>query len=230
MSNIYSNDDDIFEDYVEQSSNSANLDDPTKSSSETFDKAFSDIDTPFKSLVKNSSLKVNFGEAFYGAAHEWVMQGYRESNNVAVINELARITDGEFLYRHRLIFCKESIIRKKTVLKFLSLILDGEETKAFVRSANENFSVNFTETYFNMSFRSFYNILLDTYWNEVALYKTLCEITNTDIDINVYDLNHEDDILSVSDHINNLYVDYFEKTDLHEKLQRNIDEIFTSKA
>lgn len=227
MSNIYSNDDDIFEDYVEE--RPSNIEDPVNTSAENFDKAFSDIETPFKGLLKNSSLKVNFGEAFYSAAHEWIMQGYRDANNIAILDELARITDGQFLYRHRLIFCKESIIRKKTVLRFLSLIIAGDETKIFVRSANEQFGLNLTENYFNMFFKSFYNILIDTYWNEVALYKTLCQITETEIDETVFDIDHESSIINVSDHINTLYIDYFEKTQLDEILKRNIDEIFASK-
>jgi hypothetical protein len=101
MSNIYSNDDDLFEEYVDSDS-STNSSYDSDLNANTVDKVFSDIDSPFKSLLRDSSLKVNFTEAFYRAAHEWVNQGYREANTSAILNELVLITNGQFVYRHRI--------------------------------------------------------------------------------------------------------------------------------
>lgn len=67
--NIFStNDDDIFEDYVESSSNDSFSQDT--SSAQPLDKIFSDVDSPFKKLLEDSSLKVGLGESFYNAAEE----------------------------------------------------------------------------------------------------------------------------------------------------------------
>lgn len=227
MSNIYSNDDDIFEDYVEDVATQSDIDETI--SPENVDKVFSDIDSPFKTLIKNSSLKVNFGEAFYQAAHEWQIQGYREANNASILDELARITNGEFLYRHRLAFCRETIIRKKTVINFLNLILTDESTTAIVRSSKEELNLNFTETYFHMFFKSFYNIHLHTYHQEVALYRALCEITNTEVDETVCDLAfNSEPLTNAADHINNLYIQYFESTSLRDKIQEHVLKVFSS--
>lgn len=224
---IYSNDDDIFEEYVEEKPSTTFGNDQ---SAETVDKVFTDIDSPFKSLIKSSSLKVNFGEAFYSAAHEWQMQGYREANNVSVLDELVRITNGEFLYRHRLAFSKETILRKKVILRFLHHILEDDTTTAVVRSSNDDFNINFTETYFSMFFKSFYNIQLDTFYQEVALYRALCDMTNTEPDPNIWDLEVEaDPILSISDYINDLYIQHFDSTPLRDKIQYYVNEIFSSK-
>lgn len=224
---IYSNDDDIFEEYVEENS-STTFD--TQDSTETVDKVFNDIDSPFKSLIKSSSLKVNFGEAFYSAAHEWQMQGYREANNASVLDELVRITNGEFLYRHRLAFCKETILRKKIILRFLHHVLEDDKTTAVIRSAKDEFNINFTETYFSVFFKSFYNIQLDTFYQEVALYRALCDMTNTEPDPNIWDLEVEaDPILSISDYINDLYIQHFDSTPLRDKIQYYVNEIFSSK-
>lgn len=224
---IYSNDDDIFQDYVEEPK--SNKDFTETDSSETVDKVFSDIDSPFKSLIKNSSLKVNFGEAFYSAAHEWQMQGYREANNVSILDELVRITNGEFLYRHRLAFCKETILRKKVILRFLSHLVEDDSATAVVRSANEEFNITFTDSYFKMFFTSFYNIQLDTFYQEVALYRALCDATNTEPDEDVCDINVEaNPIINISEHINTLYMNYFQNTDLREKIQYYVNQIFSS--
>ena len=227
MSNIYSNDDDIFEDYVEDVSTQSDIDETI--SSENVDKVFPDIDSPFKTLIKNSSLKVNFGEAFYQASHEWQIQGYREANNSSILDELVRITNGEFLYRHRLALCREAIIRKKIVINFLDLVLKDESTIAIVRSAKEDLNLNFSETYFHMFFKSFYNIHLHTYHQEVALYRALCEMTNTQVDETVCDLEFSSEPLTnIAEHINNLYIQYFDSTSLREKIQEHVLKIFPS--
>lgn len=226
MSDIYSNDDDLFEDYVEEKPHAdhyqdSNPDNPINS-------VFGDEDSPFKSLLRNSALKVNFGEAFYRAATEWMSQGYREANNASIINELVRITNGEFLYRHRLMFCAETIARKKTIINFLSVIVDGENTDTLIRSANEDFQINFTKNYFNMFFKSFYNIHLHTFYHEVALYKTLCEITNTPVDQSLIDLETESNpLLDSSSFINDLYMQYFEKEEIKTILERHLEETFS---
>lgn len=221
---IYSNDDDIFEEYVEQKDTSTFS---NEDSTNTVDKVFSEIDSPFKSLIKSSSLKVNFGEAFYHAAHEWQLQGYREANNASILDELVRITNGEFLYRHRLAFCKETILRKKVIIRFLNHILDDESTTAVVHSAKEEFNLNFSETYFNMFFKSFYNIQIDTFYQEVALYRALCEITQTTPDQSIWDLEVESEpLINISDYINTLYINHFEPTNLQEIIKKYADEIF----
>jgi len=226
MTNIYSNDDDIFEDYVETSTQDS-LNDST-SSSENIDKVFSEVDTPFAALIKNSNIKIGFGEAFYSAANEWVLQGYREANNVALLDHLAKTTNGEFLFHHRLILCKESIDRKKTILHFLNLVFDTDNTDTIIKGPN-SMNITFTQTYFHMFFKSYYNVLLDTYYADIALYKTLCEMTSTEFDNDVYDIDKMSSPITISEHINSLYTNYFKDTDLIDSLHRNLDEVFSKK-
>ena len=133
MSNIYSNDDDLFEDYVESNPSTDSSYDADLSTN-TVDKVFSDIDSPFKSLLRDSSLKVNFSEAFYRAAHEWVNQGYREANTSAILNELVLITNGQFVYRHRIELCKESLARKKTIISFLNIVLNSDTADTVIKA------------------------------------------------------------------------------------------------
>jgi len=122
-SNLYSsNDDDIFEDYVEPQASSAY----NSSQEDEINKSFSDIDSPFSSLLRSSSLKVNFGDAFYNAAHEWITAGYREANTSAILSTLSEITEGRFLYFHRLTSSVELLQRKKTIIRFLKLLLNND--------------------------------------------------------------------------------------------------------
>ena len=225
MTNIYSDDDDIFEDYVESSSQSSIGE---VSSTESIDKVFSEVDTPFASLIKTSNIKIGFGEAFYGAAKEWVLQGYREANSIAVLDHLSKITDGHFLFHHRLLLCKESIDRKKTILHFLNLVFENDSTDTIIKGPN-SMNITFTETYFHMFFKSYYNVLLDTYYSDIALYKTLCEMTNVEFDNDVYDITKIPTSISMSDHVNNLYTQYFKDTNLVDVLNRNMDEVFSKK-
>lgn len=231
MSNIYSNDDDIFEEYIESnSSNDSSYD--SESNTNTVDKVFSDIDSPFKSLLRDSSLKVNFSEAFYRAAHEWVNHGYREANTSAILNELVLITNGQFLYRHRIELCKESLARKKTIINFLDIVLNGDNVNTAIKSASEDINVHFTENYFAMFFRSYYNIQIHTFWHEVALYKSLCQVGNIEIDEDLCDLAKDSEpITDSSQVINDLYVKYFQKDQekLKETLERNLEELLPKK-
>lgn len=231
MSNIYSNDDDIFEDYVE-SDVSVNDHFETDQSTNTVDKVFSDIDSPFKALLRDSSLKVNFSEAFYKAAHEWVNHGYREANTSAILNELVLITNGEFLYRHRIHMCKESIARKKTIINFLDVILNSQNVNTVIKAATEDLNINFTENYFAMFFRSYYNIQVHTFWHEVALYRTLCEFANVEPDEVLCDITQESDpITDSSQIINDLYIQHFHKDHqkLEEALARNLEKLLPKK-
>jgi len=227
MSNIYSNDDDLFEDYVE-SNPSADSSYDADLSNNTVDKVFSDIDSPFKSLLRDSSLKVNFSEAFYRAAHEWVNQGYREANTSAILNELVLITNGQFVYRHRIELCKESLARKKTIISFLNIVLNSDTADTVIKANSEH--INFTKNYFAMFFRSYYNIQVHTFWHEVALYKSLCQVGGVEINEDLCDLTKDSETITDSSQvINDLYIKHFEKDqdNLKETLERNIEEIFS---
>jgi hypothetical protein len=226
--NIFNtNDDDIFEDYSEDKSSN------TESISEdktAFDKVFADSDSPFKNLIQNSSLKVNFSEAFYQAAHHWIMQGYNQANSKSIIQQLVDLTNGKFLYQHRLLCCKEVLARKKTVIKFLTMLLEEDVEHVVAKAASEDYSIHFTQTYFNMFFRSFYNIHLHTYYHEVALYKALCEITGEQVDLQLCDHTVEpEETLDPADYINFLYIQYFDKDLLQEKIDKYVKEIFDTK-
>jgi len=224
MSNIYSNDDDIFEDYVEPSSKIE------EDSERTIDQVFSDIDSPFKNLLRNSSLKVDFSQAFYNAAHDWTMMGYKSANDNAILDEIVRLTNGEFLYRHRISISREIIVRRKTILNFLNIVLENDNTNAIIKTSKENFNVNFTDTYFQMFFRSFYNIQLHMYWQEVAVYRALCEMVNQDPEDDICDLTKESILMDDhADYINKLYIDFFDKTTLDEKIKENVQKIFEQK-
>lgn len=227
--NIFStNDDDIFEDYVESSSNDSLSQDT--SSAQPLDKIFSDVDSPFKKLLEDSSLKVGLGEAFYNAADEWVNQGYKEANSSAIIKELARLTDGRFLYNHRLECAKEVIARKKTILRFLNILLDSDAEKNIISSATD-FRITLSETYFDVFFRSYFNIETFMIQHEIALYKSLCEMMNIEIDESLCNLNQETETISnVADVINDLYMQHFDKDDLEERMKKHVNEFRTKKA
>lgn len=227
--NIFStNDDDIFEDYVESSSNDSFSQDT--SSAQPLDKIFSDVDSPFKKLLEDSSLKVGLGEAFYNAADEWVNQGYKEANSSAIIKELARLTDGRFLYNHRLECAKEVIARKKTILRFLNMLLESDAQKNIISSATD-FRITLSETYFDVFFRSYFNIETFMIQHEIALYKSLCEMMNIEIDESLCNLNQETETISnVADVINDLYMQHFDKNDLEERMKKHVNEFRTKKA
>lgn len=227
--NIFSsNDDDIFEDYVESSSDNFISEDT--SSSQPLDKIFSDVDSPFKKLLEDSSLKVGLGEAFYNAADEWVNQGYKEANSSAIIKELARLTDGRFLYNHRLECAKEVIARKKTILRFLNILLDSDAEKNIISSATD-FRITLSETYFDVFFRSYFNIETFMIQHEIALYKSLCEMMDIEIDESLCNLNQETETISnVADVINDLYMQHFDKDDLEERMKKHVNEFRTKKA
>lgn len=227
--NIFStNDDDIFQDYVESSSNDSFSQDT--SSAQPLDKIFSDVDSPFKKLLEDSSLKVGLGESFYNAADEWVNQGYKEANSSAIIKELARLTDGRFLYNHRLECAKEVIARKKTILRFLNMLLDSDAQKNIISSATD-FRITLSETYFDVFFRSYFNIETFMIQHEIALYKSLCEMMNIEIDESLCNLNQETETISnVADVINDLYMQHFDKNDLEERMKKHVNEFRTKKA
>lgn len=226
--NIFnSNDDDIFEDYVEDTPSNTHT--PTEDKS-NFDKVFADLDSPFKNLLQNSSLKVNFTEAFYEAAHQWIMTGYSQANSMAVIQQLVDLTDGKFLYLHRLTCSKEVLARKKTIIKFIAMLLEDDAANIVAKSGDDDFSIHFTETYFNMFFRSFYNIHLHTFYHEVALYKALCEILQIEPDLNLCDHNiAPEENLDSTDYVNSLYIQYFDQDLLQEKINKHVEEIFNTK-
>jgi hypothetical protein len=226
--NIFnSSDDDLFEDYVE-SPISESIEDNTTETNNNFDKVFSDLDSPFKNLLQNSSLKVNFGDAFYKAAHEWTMQGYREANTLSIIDGLVALTDGQFLYHHRLACSRETLARKKTIIKFLSMLLeDGTPSVVKATADNEDFTAAFTETYFSMFFRSFYNIQLHTFHHEAALYKALCEVLNVEPDLDLCNPTVESyAITDTADYINSLYIQHFDKDLLQEKIDKYVQQVF----
>lgn len=234
--NLYSsNDDDIFEDYVETTIVSEDISDISSDSQSTIDQVFSDIDSPFRNILQKSYLKVNFGDAFYNAAYEWVAQGYRESNSVAILNTLAEITNGKFLYDHRLLCSTEILNRKKTILKFLTSLLEDDSIETIVKGVKQDGSkdtFHFSETYFNMFFRSFYNIQLHSFYCEVAVYKTLCEMLNIEVDESLIDpFNSESlEVLTASDHVNNLYIKYFNHEEMTQKVEKYFDEVLKKKA
>jgi hypothetical protein len=230
--NIFNtNDDDIFDDYQETSASSDPLlEAPTHNEDKSFEKVFSDLNSPFESLIQNSSLKVNFGEAFYNAAHEWTMQGYREANNTTIIDSLVKLTDGRYLYEHRLNCSRQTLARKKTVLKFLSILLDNTDETPAIIANNTTHDFNFSEAYFSMFFRSFYNILLHTFLHETALYKALCEILEVEPDNNLCDPNIETiAITDTNDYINSLYMQYFDRDLIQQKIDKYLEEISSTK-
>lgn len=225
--NIFnSSDDDIFEDYSE-SQTASNIDNTVSDTSNNFDKVLSDLDSPFKNLLQSSSLKVNFGDAFYKAAHEWTMSGYREANTISVIDALTSITNGQYLYHHRLACSAEVLSRKKTIIKFLSLLLNGEDELITAKADGENFNLEFTTAYFNMFFRSYYNIHIHTFYHEVALYKALCDITNTVPDLDLCDPEKEPGPpIQAAEHLNLLYLKHFDKEILQGKIDQYVQELF----
>jgi hypothetical protein len=227
MPNLSSNDDDIFEDYVEE--RNVQLDDiPT--SNNTVDRVFSEVDSPFKALLNQTSLKVNFGEAFYSAAHSWVMNGYRQANMASIIEELNDLTEGKFLYRSRLFFCREALARKKVIIRFLQIALDDVSVSAVIREASKDFNINFTETYFHMFFRSFCNIQKHTFFQEVALYKVLCEITDTPVDEDLIDLaKDKEEITDITQYINSLYDNQFNSDDIQQRADVYFHEMVSKK-
>jgi hypothetical protein len=230
--NIFNtNDDDIFDDYQETFvSSDPLLEAPTHNEDKSFEKVFSDLNSPFESLIQNSSLKVNFGEAFYNAAHEWIMQGYREAGNISIIDSLVKLTDGKYLYEHRLNCSRQTLARKKTVLKFLSILLDNtDETPTFIAN-NTTHDFNFSEAYFSMFFRSFYNIQLHTFHHETALYKALCEILEVEPDNNLCDPNVQTiAVTETTEYINTLYMQYFDRDLLQQKIDKYLEEISSTK-
>ena len=207
-----SNDDDIFEEYVETNSPNETIDDQRSH----LDRTLAEIDSPFKNLMKTSSMKVSFADSFYGASIEWIEQGYRESSDISVFDALAKMTNGRFLYEHRLTCCVEAINRKKTILKFVTLILEADVK--FEETSNPNqmkvsgkISDAVKEISLSMFFKSFYNIHFHNLKHDVALYKTLCEYLELDVDQALVDLNapaHQ--VLSTNDYINSLYVQYLD--------------------
>lgn len=231
-SNLYSsNDDDIFEDYVEPQASSAY----NSSQEDEINKSFSDIDSPFSSLLRSSSLKVNFGDAFYNAAHEWITAGYREANTSAILSTLSEITEGRFLYFHRLTSSVELLQRKKTIIRFLKLLLNNDSLDGFVKVISDNKEMiedklKFNEEYFNMFFRSFYNLQVHTYKCEYAVYISLCEMLDHPIDESLADPFSEDvEIISGAKTINDLYMKYFEKDKLGDLIEKNINQILSQK-
>lgn len=229
--NIFStSDDDIFEEYVESSSSANDFADDVNPT-QPLDKIFSEVDSPFKKLLEDSSLKVGLGEAFYNAADEWVNLGYKEANSSAIIKELTRITDGRFLYHHRLECCKEIIARKKTILKFLNILLASDSEKNVISSATNDFKLSLSETYFDIFFRSYFNIESFMIQHEIALYKSLCELMEIEIDESLCDLNQETETISnLADVINDLYMIHFNKDDLEERMKKHVNEFRTKKA
>jgi len=228
--NIFSsNDDDIFEEYVENTSFDENVDLPPDTN-QTIDKLFTDLDSPFKKLLQNSSLKVNLSEAFYSAADQWVTLGYKEAHTAAVVKQLAELTEGKFLYHHRLECSKEVIARKKTVIRFLTLMLDSDSESSIINAAND-FKLNLSRSYFDIFFRSYYNIQVFMFQHEVALYKSLCDIMGIEQDSNLCDLNQESEIIqNTADVINDLYIQYFDKDALEERLKEYVKEFRNKEA
>jgi hypothetical protein len=231
-SNIYSsNDDDIFEDYVEPSSSN----DYSNTPEDLIDKSFPDIDSPFSSLLRSSSVKVNFGDAFYNAAHEWIASGYREANTSAILTTLSELTEGRFLYVHRLTSSAELLQRKKTIIRFLKLLLNNDSLDGFVKVISDHKEaiedkLKFNEEYFNMFFRSFYNLQIHTYKCEYAVYISLCEMLDHPIDQSLADPFSEDiTVTSGSKTINDLYMQYFEKDKLGDLIEKNIEQILSQK-
>jgi hypothetical protein len=230
--NIFStDDDDIFQDYVDSDSTDVFSENTTADTPQPFDKLLADVDSPFKKLLQNSSLKVNLGEAFYAAADEWVNLGYKEANASAIVKELAELTQGRFLYKHRLECCKEVIARKKTIIRFLNIILDKDQEKNIVAAAVDDFKLNLSESYFDMFFRSYYNIEMFMLQHEIALYKSLCDIMQIDKDLSLIDLNTETDVINnTADVINDLYIQYFDKDNLEERMNEYVKEFRAKEA
>jgi hypothetical protein len=230
--NIFStDDDDIFQDYVDSDSTDVFSENTTPDTPQPFDKLLADVDSPFKKLLQNSSLKVNLGEAFYAAADEWVNLGYKEANASAIVKELAELTQGRFLYKHRLECCKEVIARKKTIIRFLNIILDKDQEKNIVAAAVDDFKLNLSESYFDMFFRSYYNIEMFMLQHEIALYKSLCDIMQIDKDLSLIDLNTETDVINnTADVINDLYIQYFDKDNLEERMNEYVKEFRAKEA
>ncbi len=230
--NIFStDDDDIFQDYVDSDSTDVFSENTTADTPQPFDKLLADVDSPFKKLLQNSSLKVNLGEAFYAAADEWVNLGYKEANASAIVKELAELTQGRFLYKHRLECCKEVIARKKTIIRFLNIMLDKDQEKNIVAAAVDDFKLNLSESYFDMFFRSYYNIEMFMLQHEIALYKSLCDIMQIDKDLSLIDLNTETDVINnTADVINDLYIQYFDKDNLEERMNEYVKEFRAKEA
>jgi hypothetical protein len=229
--NIFStSDDDIFQDYVDTSSSDELINDSTEPNP-SINKIFGDVDSPFKKLIENSSLKVGLGEAFYAAAHEWVNNGYKEANAASIVKALAELTNGRFLYNHRLECCKEVIARKKTIIKFLTLLLNKDQQTNLIDASANDFKINLSESYFDIFFRSYYNIELFMINHEIALYKSICDLMEIEIDSTLCDLNFDTSAtLNTADVINDLYIQYFDADALEERMKEYAKEFRTKEA
>lgn len=228
--NIFSsNDDYLFEDYQETTTETYQ-EEPVVSE-DNIDKVFADIDSPFRTLLTSSSLKVNFGDAFYNAAHEWIHQGYREANSASILDALVSLTDGKFLYHHRMTTSFEILNRKKTIIRFLNLILNDPNAENIVKVAGQESDIHLSETYFNMFFRSFYNIQIHTYYCELAVYMSLCDMLELEHDQDLLDPLCENNlnIIDTADHINNLYMKHFDGKDLSSRIKDYVDDFFAFK-
>ena len=234
MSNNFmsSNDDDIFEDYIEETTVDENYNSQNfHTQEENVDSILSDIDSPFSSILKTSSVKVSFGDAFYNAAHEWLHSGYEYANSKAILETLTNLTDGKFLYYHRLVSSSELLYRKKTIIRFLNLLLSDNTVDSFIKvvssdSAQKN--VKFNEEYFNMFFRSFYNIQLHTYKCEYAVYISLCEHLGHVPDEHLEDpFSDEIKHSTISETINDLYSAHFQKDKLGDLIEKNIQQVLS---
>lgn len=229
-----SNDDDLFEEYVEEKSEttiSSEQDHTETESQDPFDTIFSGLDSSFKDLILKSTFKVNLGDSFYKAAKEWEMNGYSEANIKAVLTQLAEITEGKFLYQHRLFSCAETIARKKTVLKFLSMILDDDSFETIVKSSDSTKSMTLTKSYFEMFFGSFYRINMYFYIKEVALHRTLSDMLGLPHDEDLYDLEKPTEVtMGTSTTINDLYTRYFNNEELSSKMDHYVEQYKNNQA
>jgi len=67
--------------------------------------------------------------------------------------------------------------------------------------------------------------------HEVALYKSLCDIMGIEQDSNLCDLNQESEIIqNTADVINDLYIQYFDKDALEERLKEYVKEFRNKEA
>lgn len=229
--NIYSsNDDDIFEDYVESNSSPNTTQDVTEDSEQdSIENLFSGLDSSFRTLIAKSSFKIGLGESFYNASHTWENIGYTEANTKAILSHLAESTGGKFLYFHRLVNCAEIIARKKTVIKFIDILIDdvqNSQTSAIIKSktSDKQFDLNLTDNYFKMVFSSFRRIQYYFYQREVAVHKAISDILGLEHDNDLYDFSKPSKVVdTTAQTINDLYIQYFDNDVLQEKVSAYLE-------
>lgn len=202
---LSSNDDDIFEE-KDYSRNNQNL------SKEIFDsvtKDTADVEAKeqFKNIFLHSTIKTNFVESFYEAAANWIAAGADTAQSIQLIQTLADMTNGQFVYQHRYSMVKESIQRRKTILNFVDSVISNTDA---IQDSITKYELPFDTDFFETFFRSYYKIAQHSLIIDIAMYKYLSNYLNFEIDEDLVNITGPaKSILSFGEFMNELYVNTF---------------------